>query len=193
MKIKTTKTRLLVFIIVAVGFILLSQTIDNRCSKRPEQLHINSVINIHNLYPWPGAKIPFACHVLAFLKSPFAPKLLGYNETVFKENGFRILGDEDREGVVIADLSIAGDLFPVFNEPMQIGELPVFAKSVSLYVDGKELEIGHISYRIIDLEFKFVTILNPFLLPGKHISKIVLLLPSGETLEYEWQFEITWW
>lgn len=32
---------------------------------------------------------------------------------------------------------------------------------------------------------------NPFLLPGDHTAKVVIETLSGETLEYEWQFTIT--
>jgi len=49
------------------------------------------------------------------------------------------------------------------------------------------------SYTEFERGFNFTTILNPFLLPGDHVGKIVIQLPSGEMLENGWHFEITWW
>jgi len=70
---------------------------------------------------------------------------------------------------------------------------PPFAKAVSLYIDGKKLKVGHIGYTEFESKFDFATILDPFLFPGEHVGKVIILLPSGETLENEWNFEITWW
>jgi len=193
MKKKSLKSKILVVTFILIGFVLLGRVLLTRCFEQPSQLDITSAINIHNLYPWPGAKIPFACHALAFLKSPFAPRKIELTERVFKEDGIHILGGYRRDGVVVAKISVAGELWHLFPEPVKWGETPPFAKAVSLYVDGKKLQIGHIGFREFDNEFNFTTILNPFLLPGEHVGKIVVLLPSGETLEYEWHFEITLW
>jgi hypothetical protein len=191
---KTTRIKSLSFLVVLIGLVILGQALHKRCSERAGFLNIDTPISVDNLYPWPGAKIPFACHILVFLKSPFAPRGLPLHEMVYKENGFYMLKEcHRREGVVTADISIAGDLFPIFDEPMRYGKMPLFADSTSLHVDGKKLKIGHIGWREFDLEFRFATILNPFLLPGEHLAKIVVLLPSGKTVEYEWKFEITWW
>ena len=190
----TAKLKSLGFLVFIAGLVVLGQVLQKRCSERAGILDINTHISINNLYPWPGAKIPFACHILVFLKSPFAPRGLPLHEMVYKEDGFYILKESHRrEGVVTADISIAGDLFPIFDESMKYGKMPLFADSTSLYVDGKKLKIGHIGWREFDLEFRFATILNPFMLPGQHLAKIVITLPSGKIVEYEWKFEITWW
>ncbi len=192
MKNKLATARLLVFIIVVVvGFIMLDQVLEKRCPERLGDLNIDPTINIQNLYPWPGARIPFACHIRDFLKSPFAPTLRNYNVVVYKENGFRILRGFRRKGVFTANIFATGEFLPTFNKSMA-GKMPLLANNISFYIDGKKLDIGHISWRELDVEFHFATILNPFLLPGKHTGKIVLQLPSGETQKYEWQFEITW-
>lgn len=46
-----------------------------------------------------------------------------------------------------------------------------------------------------NLTGQYVYVANPFLLPGDHTAKIILLLsPSQEIFrEYEWHFRITWW
>lgn len=192
MKNKSIMIRILVFVIVVMGIIMLDQVLEKRCPQPPEQLQINSTINIQSLYPWPGAEIPFPCHVRDFLKSPFAPRLINYYEVVYKEDGFRILGGYSRRGVVTANMSATSEFLPVFDESMA-GKMPILADNISFYIDGKKLNIGHIGWRELDVQFNFATMLNPFLLPGKHVGKIILLLPSGETRDYKWQFEITWW
>jgi len=120
--------------------------------------------------------------------------MLKYTEDVFKEDGLLLLGGHgrNREGVIVANIAIIDELYHAFPEPVKLGNLPRFARSTSIFVDGKKLRIGHIAYKEFST-FEFTTILNPFLLPGEHVGKIVILLPSGETMEYEWQFEITWW
>jgi len=148
---------------------------------------------IDYLYPWPDAKIPFTCQAVAFLKSPFAPKMIYYSEDVFKEDGYPILETLDREGAVVATIAYTGELYRQFPEPIKAGSMPALAKAVSIYVDGKELQVGYIGVREFDSVYNFATILNPFLWPGEHVGKIVILLPSGEPIEYEWRFEITWW
>jgi hypothetical protein len=192
MKNKTTITRIFILMIIVMGFFAMNQVLEQHCPQRPEQLHINSTINIQSLYPWPGAEIPFPCHIRDFLKSPFAPRLINYYEVVYKEDGLRIIEGNSRRGVVKVNIFATGEFLPVFDESMA-GKMPLLAESLSFYIDGKKLRIGHIGWRELDVEFNFATILNPFLLPGEHTGKIVLLLPSGETREYEWQFEITWW
>jgi hypothetical protein len=189
MKNNSIKTRILVFAAIMIGFVVLWQSLQTRCSKR--SVTLDTPIYIKYLYPGPGEKISFSCHVFAFLKSPFAPARM--SDYVFKENGVRILGGQHREGVVVADILVTQELWHLFPEPLQIDTKPVFADSVFLYVDGKELPIGHLGYRDFDLEFNVATILSPFLLPGDHVGKIIILQPTGEALEYEWEFEITWW
>ncbi len=200
MKSKSARTRLLIFIIVVVvGFIVLDQGLEKHCPKGPVQLNINSPINspveIQGLYPWPGARIPFACHIRDFLKSPFAPKLMGLNEEVYKDDGFRVLERYQRRGVVTARIFAKGEFVPVLtpSTPGTVRKMPPLANSISFYVDNKKLNIGHVGWMVLDVQFNFATILNPFLLPGKHTGKILLQLPSGETQKYEWQFQITWW
>jgi hypothetical protein len=186
LQIKLLATFFVMCCLVAFGRLLLSH-----CSEHPAQLAIDSAKYIDSLYPWPDAHIPFTCHVFAFLKSPFAPVRM--SEDVFKEEGIFILGGNRREGVIIANITLVGELGRLFPEPIKLGEIPPFAHQVSIYVDGKMLRIGHIGYREFDREFNFITILNPFLLPGDHVGKIVIQLYSGETVEYEWHFKITWW
>jgi hypothetical protein len=130
---------------ITIGLVVLGLSLQSRCSNRPTQLDINSVINIHNLYPWPDAKIPFACQTLTYLKSPFAPRRI--SEDVFKEDGFRILGGHRREGVIVARIAITDELYRQFPEPIKLGSMPPFADAVSLYVDEREVQIGHIVSR----------------------------------------------
>lgn len=193
MKNKSLKTKILVILSILIGLAVIGQIFQTRCSEPPDQPEINSVINIHYLYPRPGAKISFACHTWAFLKSPFAPRLIYYAEEVFKEDGYPILDGRYREGVIVARIAITDELYRQFPEPIKPGNPSPFLEAVSLYVDGKKLQIGHIGFRNLDREFNFTTILHPFLLPGEHVGKIIILLPSGRTLEYEWHFEITLW
>ena len=95
--------------------------------------------------------------------------------------------------MIVARISDIGALAHVFPERVRLGTMPLFVESTSLYVDGKELQIGHIGFNEFEREFVFTTILNPFLWPGKHVGTIVIQLPTGGTAEYEWEFEITWW
>jgi len=193
MKKKSLKPKFLVVTFILIGSVMLTQALLRRCSERSDRLEINSAAYIENLYPWPDSEILFACHALAYLKSPFAPRKIHLAEDVFKEDGFRVLGGYRREGVIAVNISITGELYHNFPEPMKLGSMPPLAAAVSLYVDGNELQIGHIGFKEFDREFSFATILNPFLLPGEHVGKVVILLPSGESLEYEWHFEIVLW
>jgi len=194
MKDKFLKTKLLLALSVLVVLVALGKSVLAHCPVPPQKLNIDSTIPLEYLYPWPDAKLPLACHISAFLKSPFAPRMLKYTEDVFKEDGLLLLGGHgrNREGVIVANIAIIDELYHAFPEPVKLGNLPPFARSTSIFVDGKKLRIGHIAYKEFST-FEFTTILNPFLLPGEHVGKIVILLPSGETMEYEWQFEITWW
>ena len=195
MKNKSLKRRTLTLLTIFIGLVVLGQVFQASCPKGPEYLDIASPFTIDYLYPTPGAKIPFACHILAFLKSPFTPMNLVNIEDIFKEDGVQALwgSGRDREGVIVAWISDRGALAYVFPVRVPLGPIPPFAASTTLYVDGKKLKIGHIDYKEIGREFIFTTILNPFLWPGKHVGKIVIQLPTGETTEYEWEFEITWW
>jgi hypothetical protein len=157
-------------------------------------MDIESPMHMDKLYPGPGTKIPFACQTWAFLKSPFSPDMTYSPENVLREDGYPIPGGRHREGVIVFDISNIGEIHRQFPKPANPWSMPAFAEAVSLYIDGKKQEIGHIGYKTgIEAEFNFATILTPFLWPGEHVGKIVIQLPSGETLEYEWQFEITWW
>ena len=193
MKTKLAK-RILVILFVLAGLAALGQILLSRCPElpKPKQVEIESVAYIKYLYPWPNAKVSFACQTVAVLKSPFAPKMIDDEYYILKENGLSILETQYREGALVVTVSREGGLYTQFREPVKPRAMPAFAKAVSLYVDGKKLKIGHVSYREFADEFTFVTILGPFLLPGEHIGKIVILLPSGKTTEYEWPFEITW-
>ncbi len=192
MKNNSIRKRLSIALIVVIVFITLGQALEKYCPVRYGIQSINSTINIQGLYPWPGAKIPFACHIRDFVKSPFAPKYIDSYEVVYKEDGFRVLEDFQRSGVVSVRIFPANEFLPIFA-PSHTGKMPLLADSITIYIDEQKLNIGHVGWRELDVQFSFVTILDPFLLPGKHIGKIVLLLPSGETTEYEWNFEITWW
>ncbi len=196
MKNKSTKTRLLALIIIVIGFIVLGRFLLIHCPTPPDQGEGGPPMHIDYLYPWPNAKILFTCQTWAFLISPFGPDMTYVDEAVFKEDGYPILEDQYRKGVIVARIAyIEGNYqsFPDKIEDIRPEIMPAFAKAVSIYVDGKKLEIGHIGHRGFDNQFIFATILNPFLWPGEHIGKIVILLPSGETTEYEWHFEVTWW
>lgn len=191
MKNKSLK-RLLILVMILGGFALLGKILQSRCSEHPGIFDIETPFSIDYLYPWPDAKIPFMCQTWAFLKSPFAPDV--YNgEDVFKENGYRVLRRRYREGVIVVRINYIGEIYRQFPERIRSGRTHAFADALSLYVDGEKLEIGHAGYMESYFGFNFATILNPFLWPGEHVGKIVILLPSGETMEYEWQFEITWW
>jgi hypothetical protein len=178
---------------ILIGLIVVWQFLLLRCPERPQQINIESATYISNLYPWPNAKIPLACQTMAFLKSPFAPKMIYHQDDVFKEDGYPILGGWRREGVVTVGIGLIDEIYHQFPEPVKPGNMPRLAKAFSLYIDGKELQMGYIGFREIDREAHFATILDPFLWPGEHSGKIVILLPTGEKLEYEWNFEITWW
>jgi hypothetical protein len=130
---------------------------------------------------------------VAFLKSPFAPETIYSTEDVFKEDGYLILKTRDREGAVVVNIGLASGLYRQFSRPVANEPTPNFVKALSIYVDGKELKIGHAGYEGFNQVYYFATILDPFLWPGEHVGKIVILLPSSETMEYEWHFEITWW
>ena len=194
MKNKSFKRRMLTLLIIVIGLFVLGAVFEARCPKGPAHLDISSPFIIDYLYPAPGAKIPFACHSLAFLKSPLAPMNIYLREDIFKEDGYRVLlgHGRDREGVIVARISDLGKIGPFFPDKFPLGPMPLFAKSTSLYVDGKEVRFGHIGHGT-DFTFSFTTILNPFLWPGKHVGKIVIQLPPGGMAEYEWEFEITWW
>jgi riboflavin synthase alpha subunit len=117
------------------------------------------------------------------------------NEEVLKDDGYSILGGHYREGVVVVRIAYIDENYRAFREDieeMKLGTMPAFAEAVSIYVDGNKLEIGYIGYRAFDSQFIFATIQNPFLWTGEHVGKVVILLPSGEPMEYEWHFEITW-
>jgi hypothetical protein len=190
---KVAKRRILLSVIIVIGLVILWQVLQARCSEGPNPLNLELPANIENLYPWPEAKIPIACHTLAFLKSPFAPRKIDLSEDVFKEDGYRILGGYEREGVIAVNVSMTDELYRQFPEPVKLGKMPLFAEAVSLYVDEKKVPIGHIGFNEFDREFDFITILDPFLLPDEHVGKIEILLPTKETWEYQWHFQITWW
>lgn len=194
MKNKSFKTRMLVFLTILIGIVVLGAVFEASCPKGPEHLEITSPFIIDYLYPAPDAKVPFTCQILAFLKSPLAPRNIYLTEDVYKEDGYWVLlgHGRDREGVIVARIPDLGKLGPFFPDNFPLGPMPLFAESTALYVDGKELQIGHVGYRT-DHDFIFTTILNPFLWPGKHVGKIVVQLPPGGTAEYEWEFEITSW
>jgi hypothetical protein len=193
MKHQLLVKRFLVMLFTLAVLAAVVKLLSSHCPEHSRWIDIKSAPFIKELYPWPDAKIPFACQTVTFLKSPFAPRMMDYDKDVLKEDGLAILPMQDREGAVVITVSRTGGLYRQFPESVRLGTMPTFADAVSLYVDGKKLEIGHISYREFADEFTFVTILNPFLWPGKHIGKIVILLPTGGTKEYEWHFEITWW
>jgi hypothetical protein len=192
MKNKQINKRLLIVVILIAAFILIDRSLDKFCPVRLGEFDIDPTIHILNLYPWPGAKIPFACHIRDFVRSPFAPKTVYRDSFTYKEDGFAILEGWQRKGVITADILATNKFRPAFENPVA-GKMPLLANSISFYVDDKKLNMGHVSLDLLTDKFLFATILNPFLLPGKHTGKIVLLLPSGEANEYEWQFEITWW
>jgi hypothetical protein len=192
MKSKQINKKLLIVALLIAAFVLLDRTLDRFCPTQPGEFNIDPIIGIENLYPWPGAKIPLACHIRDFVRSPFAPKNVYDYSWTYKEDGFAVLEGWQRKGVVTADILPIEKFQPVFENPV-VGKMPLLANSIAFYVDNKKLTIGHVSWDLLTQKFLFVTILNPFLLPGKHTGRIVLLLPSGETTEYKWQFEITWW
>ena len=183
-----------VFLTILIGLVALGTIFEVGCPKGPERLDTTSPFTILYLYPAPGAKIPFACHVFAFLKSPFAPRNIDIREAIYNEDGVQTLwgNGRDREGVIVARISDLGELAHFYPHNFPIPQNSFF-KNVSLYVDGKKLQLGYRGYKYVGREFSFTTILNPFLWPGKHVGKIVIELPSGGTAEYEWEFEITWW
>lgn len=192
-----TKRPVAILLSIIAGLIMFGWYYVARCPKPQGPLQIASAFKIIRLNPWPGAKIPFTCQTVAFLKSPFAPRMIRYTEQVYREEGFPILGGKKsqylpREGAVLAIIPVEGELQEHFPEPIE-WEMPPVAQAVSLYVDGKELKIGHIGYDEFDSKVLiFATILDPFLWPGGHTGKIIIQLPNEETLEYEWLFEITW-
>lgn len=195
MKSNTFKTRILVILCVLVALVILGRFALARCPTPPDQGSGKFAMHIDYLYPWPQAKIPFMCQTWAFIKSPFGPDMTYVNEEVLKEDGYPILGGHYREGAIVVRIVYIDENYWAFREDieeMKLGTMPAFAKAVSIYIDGKKLEIGYIGYRGFDSQFIFATILNPFLWPGEHVGKIVILLPSGETVDYEWKFEITY-
>src|SRR3990172_1021951 len=107
MKTKSFKKKFLVTLSIPIGLIVVWQLLLLRCPERPQQIDIESAVYIGNLYPWPNAKIPFACQTTAFLKSPLAPRER-YSEDIFKEDGHRILRSYRREGAVMAGVLLTG-------------------------------------------------------------------------------------
>ncbi|MFT3890480.1 MAG: hypothetical protein QM730_02500 [Anaerolineales bacterium] len=197
MKNKSRKTKKLVTsIFILVGMAILGRLLLLRCPEPSYPFQIQKPFYIGYLYPWPDAKIPFACHTAAFLKSPFAPQIF-YSEDVFREDGIPILGGKSqyrpREGAFIAAIPVVYELYYQFPEPVKLGETPRLVDAASFYMDEKKLKIGHIGWREDNSSFYFTTIFDPFLWPGEHTGKITIQLPSGEILEYKWNFEITWW
>lgn len=198
MKRRFFKTKRSVILLCTIaGLVIVGWFYVARCPKPQGPLQTTSAFKIIRLNPWPGAKIPFACQTVSFLKSPFAPRMIRYTEQVYREDGYPILGGAKsqylpREGTVLAIIPVEGKLQGHFPEPIK-SEMPPVAQAVSLYVDGKELKIGHIGYDEFDSKVLiFATILDPFLWPGEHTGKIIIQLPNRGTLEYEWPFEITW-
>ena len=82
-------------------------------------------------------------------------------------------------------------------------DMPPFEKRMFFYLDGAELPIIYSSndgtaYMIIgEVERKVIPVAgasvygsSPFLLPGKHITKVMIKTKAGKVLEYEWSFVI---
>src|SRR5437868_7637726 len=153
MENKAARRRILISLIIVVGMIMGWQILRARCYEPSETLEINAPFNITYVYPRPGAKLSFVCHLLAYSKSPFAPRMIYYAEEVIKEDGFPIRDSRYREGAIVVRIAIIDELYRQFPERVRTGSVPPFAKAVSLYVDGHELQIEHIGYREFDSEF----------------------------------------
>ena len=119
-----------------------------------------------------------------------------FTHIVYKDEGTSIIDrrySHHREGVVVVQLLAIDKIYSQFPDPENLENAVNIIDSVSLYVDGRKLHIGHISFHEFDRIYAYVTIQNPFLMPGNHIGELIILFPSGETFEYEWQFEVVWW
>ncbi|MBI5294298.1 MAG: hypothetical protein HY869_02400 [Chloroflexi bacterium] len=190
------KTRLLIIpkyvriITFLLGLVLAFAWIGTRpCPTGPTIIKDHYYLD--KVWPAPSMKVPVGC---------FLRRSLSQIDEVIK-----FVTSQGNRKDITPSISVHIRPLTIVHE---LGDQKEFSKRLILYVDGNkgknpDMMIENnsllVAYSLEELE-KMPRVPGwyhfgwfPFLLPGEHHARFVIVKRDGTTLEYEWDFTITWW
>lgn len=152
---------------------------------------------IDSVWPSPGERVPAGCIIRRSMSWP-VPVFLPIIKLAKGEKDFYNV--IPTPGIVVKIIPME-----IINE---LGEREEFSQRVILYLDDKKsgspwdmLDDSSLIHARSYVELtKLPNVPGwyyfgwyPMLLPGEHTARFVIVKKDGTTLEYEWNFTITWW
>jgi len=135
---------------------------------------------VYNVWPLPASRISSICYLKSFSNTPFQIQQRGISIEIHPASIINLeisqQSDKDQSFKDRVSLYVDGGL--VSNKSRSIFDNLL---GIGIVQNGKQ-------YLVPDISEEYIFSWTPFLLPGNHEAKVIILTKSGKILEYHWNF-----